>query len=438
LGDNYSQLKSARDKVEANNIVRIAHFDTGYDPNHDAFNKNLINSDLERNFVESNLPRRAIDNYSQGKLKNPGHGTGTMSILAGNVISLPHYNSFNDSIGLSKGIEIVPIRLAKSVVLLKSSNFVKALDYIISIYDNPATRCHIVTMSMGGLASKAWADVINRAYEKGIFIVSAAGNNFGGITPRTTVYPARFKRVVAACGVTFDYTPYYRDNAPIKVMQGNFGPRKVMKTAIAAFTPNMPWAKIGCKNAVSLAGAGTSSATPQIAAAAALYYQKYFNEIENLSGWQKVEVIRYAMFTSAKKHINGFDNDVELYFGNGVLQAEEMLNVVPAENVSSLRKMEEDKVSWALWKLLTGSQLESLQSLESFQSPDQELELHMYETEIIQLIQRNIQLQQLLNHEEKEVEELSLEDQIRFINIILNMPEASQSLKKILSPRVIK
>ena len=33
-------------------------------------------------------------------------------------------------------------------------------------------------MSMGGLASRAWADTVNRAYESGLVIVTAAGNNY--------------------------------------------------------------------------------------------------------------------------------------------------------------------------------------------------------------------------------------------------------------------
>ena len=54
---------------------------------------------------------------------------------------------------------------------------------------------------MGGLALQAWADAVNALYELGIFIVTAAGNNFGNLPTRNIVYPARFKRVVAACGV---------------------------------------------------------------------------------------------------------------------------------------------------------------------------------------------------------------------------------------------
>jgi hypothetical protein len=38
------------------------------------------------------------------------------------------------------------------------------------------------------------AIAVNALYELGIFIVTAAGNNFGNLPTRNIVYPARFKR----------------------------------------------------------------------------------------------------------------------------------------------------------------------------------------------------------------------------------------------------
>ena len=78
----------------------------------------------------------------------------------------------------------------------------------------------------------------------GVFVVTAAGNNYDNLPTRNIVYPARFKRVVAACGVMADHTPY-ADLAP-RLMAGNYGPDDKMATAIAASTPNTPWARMGC------------------------------------------------------------------------------------------------------------------------------------------------------------------------------------------------
>ena len=82
------------------------------------------------------------------------------------------------------------------------------------------------------------------------------------------VYPARFRRVIAACGAMANRAPYY--GLPPGKMQGNWGPESKMATALSAFTPNIPWAELGCKEIVDMDGQGTSAATPQVAASAAL------------------------------------------------------------------------------------------------------------------------------------------------------------------------
>ena len=429
LAEEFSELKKARETVkDSKGTVRIAHFDTGYDPAHITYSDMAIRHDLERNFVEDELLGRAADNYSKGFLNQPGHGSGTLGILAGTRVNIPEYN-FDDSIGVMGGFEVVPIRLSRSVILFRNASFVKAVDYIISLYDDPATRCHVITMSMGGLPSKAWADAVNRAYEKGIFIVSAAGNNFGRATPRTLIYPARFNRVVAACGVTFDKSPYYKPFDPLhpfKGMQGNFGPRRFMGTAIAAFTPNMPWAKIGCRDVISLAGAGTSSATPQVAAAAAIYYRKYFDELEKLpEGWMKVEAIRNALFSSAKKEIKPADSDIELYFGNGILQACKMLEIAP--HAKKMIKAEKDKVSWPLLKTIL-----ELKPFSAFEEGIEEQTMEMFELEILQLIQKNRELQEITGDEETPIEDLPVEKKKQVFDFIKNSPDASETLKRYL------
>jgi hypothetical protein len=49
---------------------------------------------------------------------------------------------------------------------------------------------------------------------------------------------------------------------PLRIMAGNYGPESKMRTALAAYTPNTPWARMGCSQLVDRNGAGTSSATP--------------------------------------------------------------------------------------------------------------------------------------------------------------------------------
>lgn len=435
LLDTHSELATAYNAVKDLNpdvTIRVAHFDTGYDPHH-AAKPAHIRLDLQRNFVEEDRPNDATDpNSNAGAIANPGHGTGTSGILAGGIGKIPTGQLVQ--IGAAPFVEVIPLRISNTVVLIKSDAFAEALNYVISLYDNPQTRIHIVTMSMGGVASKAWADAVNEAYEKGIFIVTAAGNNFGRLTPRTLIYPARFNRVVAACGITFDKRPYSKVwGGNFKEMQGNYGPLALMRTAMAAFTPNTPWASFGKGDEVSLQGAGTSSATPQIAAAAAIYLKKYYHELENLEGWQQVEIIRQALFNSAEK--NGLisiddtlidDEKKRFYFGNGHLRAFQSLSQRPADLAASVEKEKEDEVFLPFWRAILGTR--DLFVEEKSLDPTEQ----MYQIEILQLIQISPKLQAILDYEEKTLDQLSNEELQEFINEILGMKEASESLKEFL------
>jgi len=427
IGDDFSQLKAAKEEVKAlpdKKVIRIAHFDTGYDPTHISYPEKLIRKDLQRNFVEGEEDRihDASDSFNKGFVKMPGHGTGTLSILAGTKVAIPHCG-FDDYLGLYDSVEIVPIRISKSVVLLKSGAFVRAMDYVINnLHKNDNTKIHIITMSMGGLASRAWADMVNEAYDKGIFIVTAAGNNYNKFPTRTLIYPSRFKRVVAACGVTYDYSPYHKEGseAAFDLMEGNFGPNALMKTAIAAFTPNVPWATYRFQEVVGIRGDGTSSATPQIAAAAALYYMKYHKELEALpEPWMKVEAIRKVLFDSAKKEIKGYEGDYFKFYGNGVLQAKKMLERKVPE-AATLEKEEEDNVSFPFFRLI----------LRTANLVDEAAEKNdMLETELMQLLLTNHDLQRLLNDEEANIEDMTDNELRVFIDAVLANKDASDTLK---------
>ncbi|TGV53828.1 hypothetical protein EN792_076875, partial [Mesorhizobium sp. M00.F.Ca.ET.149.01.1.1] len=101
-------------------------------------------------------------------------------------------------------------------------------------------------------------------------------NNFT-VTPSSIVYPARYNRVLAACGVMGDGRAY--SGLALGTMQGNYGPASKMATALGAYTPNVPWAEIDCRKVVDMDGSGTSAATPQVAAAAALWLAEHWDVV---------------------------------------------------------------------------------------------------------------------------------------------------------------
>jgi hypothetical protein len=416
LEAEFSELKQARDLVgdvgRGESRIRIGILDTGYDDKHQA-RPDFILSGLERSFVDGDPPNSAVDPGIAGGLNNPGHGTGTIGLLAGRRLAKMSVTEQNtrDYLGGAPYSSIIPVRIANSVVQFYTSGMAKGLEYIISPGGDAGNRCDVVSISMGGLPSRAWAEAINKAYEAGIVVVAAAGNNIGRLTPTSIVWPARFRRVIAATGITGGYAPYKLDGFHPNVMEGNFGPQSKMATALAAYTPNTPWAKWRCAKLIDRNGAGTSSATPQIAAAAALWLQKHRPSFP-AEPWKKVEAVRTALFSSAKKDIA----NLEEFFGQGALQAKQALNVDAGSN---LIRTEPDSVSFPLLRVLTGLGL----------APT--LRTAMYELEALHLAQRSKELHAILP--DTETTQQYQKDQLRrYVDTMIELKETSEALRTFL------
>ena len=425
LGPDYSQLKASRDAVmNLAGKVRIAHFDTGILQGHPMLPDRILNS-LQRSFSHDDDNSNDASDRGNNVINGIGHGTSTLSLLAGRKANYPDY-TFNDYLGGAPHAEIIPVRIARSVVLLATSAFVEAIDYILGLSD--ANKCDVITMSMGGLPTRAWANAVNRAYDQGIFISCASGDNAGGLPTSNTVYPARFRRVVNVTGVCYDYTPYYHGNIfHTTGVQGNFGPEFLMDNAIAAFSPNVSWIVHDkndnvLNNKIGLSGAGTSSSTPQVAAAAANYIKKYRTELQALQPWQRVEAIRNALFHSAyKRNVNG--DNMKLYFGNGVLKANDALAIGVKDY--PLVKQPEDEVRFPLFKMLFGRSFKGNHEDEIFNQ--------MIEVEMLQIAESSAVLQKMLNTVNYNFTLLSEAEKNNFLDEVLRQSSASNTLKKYLS-----
>jgi subtilisin family serine protease len=201
--------------------------------------------------------------------------------------------------------------ISDRVVLLRTSALAAGLQYAAD------SRCDVITLSMGGLRSRLWGEVIDELYERGVCICAAAGNHVGSSPPRILVYPARYPRVIAVCGVMAAGRPYADLDG---VLEGSFGTTSVMGQAITASTPNIPWPQYGCRGGVRLNGEGTSAATPQVAAAAALWLESHDQRLPR--DWRRVEAVRHALFSTART------GDAK-HFGNGILQAHSALGCRP-------------------------------------------------------------------------------------------------------------
>lgn len=349
----YSELANARAQVggKAADIV-IAHLDTGYDAGHVTLPVNLSRN-LQRSFVAGDDPSKAADQTPPGMtyMRNRGHGTGTLSLLAGNKLdgTSASWPGFVDFVGGAPLATVVPVRIADWVVRFTTGSMVQGFGYARQI------GAHVLSMSMGGIASRALADAVNLAYEAGVVMVTAAGNNIAWTPmPKSIVFPARFKRVLAACGVMADGRAYAGLQAG--TMQGSYGPLSKMHTALGGYTPNVPWAQIDCGKIVDMDGAGTSAATPQIAAAAALWLAEHWAVVSQYpQPWMRVEAVRQALFASAQKTTAAMGaKETFEKVGQGVLKAQAALAVQPPAK-EQLVPQPPASASWSWLEQLLGT-----------------------------------------------------------------------------------
>jgi Subtilase family len=376
LADGFTGFTSVRGMATGNG-VRIAHIDVGYWPPHDSTPRH-IRRDLGYNFYENNT--NTTDPGTSGLLRNPGHGTATMALLAGNTVDLIYQGvQYRGDFGGAPDAEVVPVRIGPSVIHFYSSAMAQGLDYALGpsgdpANPNPANRCDVVTISHGGLPSESWADAVNHLYDAGVVIVAASGDNFSELPTHLTVYPSAFNRVITAVGATYDKTPYVTNK--IGELQGSWGPDSVMEKAIAAYTPNVAWMKFQTTSGFDMDGAGTSASTPQIAAACALWVQLYGRNYN--AGWQRVEACRLALFRSA-----ALGNGSVTYLGKGLLDVPKMLDPGLAAQIqqemaaNQVQPSPADSASFPFWRLLLGL------------GPPGSEDERMYETEAAQLVRRS-------------------------------------------------
>lgn len=424
LEDDYSGLRKARNAVVGRRgkdwRVSIGHLDTGYAQGHQLLPDNLQHG-MERSFVEGENFYSAVDPFVTGPLlKNPGHGTGTLCLLAGGRLDGLQYKDENrpdkDYLGGAPHAHVIPVRIASSVVLMRTSAFVRGLDYLLAPDGDEKLAVNVVSMSMGGLCSAAWTDIVNRAYDRGVVLCTAAGNHYAPLLPNSIVYPARYRRVIAACGVMADGRPYA--DLPTSIMCGCYGPDSKMATAIAAYSPNIPWAQFDHLKAFRWNGEGTSSATPQVAAASALYFEQNYEELMRMEGWARVEAVRRALFQSARQHQNGsFDKRL----GNGILNAAAALETKLADP-KDLKQLPPDSASFPFLHVLTGFGI------------DTPVSTNMLQVEVLQLTQQHAALASILADPE---ETKDTDPKIRdFLSAITSINEASKHLKAAVSLRL--
>jgi thermitase len=169
--------------------IRVGHPDTGYTTHPEIAGSRLL-SELGFDFDEDDS--NATDTLDDGWLRNPGHGTGTASVImsgAGRAADSPDEPFVS---GVAPLASLIPIRTTKSVVLWSMSNLVRAIRYAVD------KSCHVISISLGGpVQSRALHNAVQDAEAAGVIVLCAAGNQV-----RFVVFPAAFDEVIAVAAST--------------------------------------------------------------------------------------------------------------------------------------------------------------------------------------------------------------------------------------------
>ena len=388
--DAHSEFTKAHKRIaRPGEGITIGHLDNGFDARHPATPMNLVRGDWTGNavglldYAQGNGPRPLAPEQSGGS-----HGMGTVGILAGNQVAFDaqtvkgeRYKSYYGWLGGAPYAKVVPVRVAPWVVSFGTGEMAYAIDHASRV-----RGCDVITMSHGGSPTQAWVDAVNAAYDRGTAMFAAESDFFslafnpimprGVILPASPVYPAAFRRVIGVTGVTSDKHSYARNSLGRLLghlrefrnwaFRGSYGADgtntslfrperdpddseirwlgKLRPHPIAAYAPNVPWLSLKknkdgtyTADGVDLDGAGTSAATPQVAAAAALWLQKHRAELVRKgwwSDWHKAEAVYHALLYSADR---GERHKPDNYFGAGMLKADRALDVSLAEIESHIR-----------------------------------------------------------------------------------------------------
>ncbi|WP_434428128.1 S8 family serine peptidase [Nannocystis pusilla] len=172
----------------------------------------------------------------------PGHGTSTSSLMVGREHA-PHR-----VVGLAPAVEVVPIRVTDSVVILTwQARLARAIDHA------ALCGCHVISLSLGGLPGARLRRAIERAHARGVIVVAAAGNFV-----QFVVWPAAYPEALAIAATGPEGQAWSGSSKGASVALSAPGHRVV----VADWQDGDP---------VTGPSSGTSYATALVASAAALW-----------------------------------------------------------------------------------------------------------------------------------------------------------------------
>ena len=175
--------------------ISVGHPDTGFTP-HPEIDGPRLRPDLGFDFEDDDANPR--DELVEGFLRNPGHGTGTASVIMSGR-GLPTGSSATHFVsGTAPGASLIPIRTTKSVILWSMERLVLAIRFAAT------NGAHVVSISLGGIVpSTALHNAVKDAEAEGVLVLCAAGNHVEFV-----VFPAAYDEVIAVAASDIGDEPW--------------------------------------------------------------------------------------------------------------------------------------------------------------------------------------------------------------------------------------
>src|SRR5262245_29681582 len=299
--------------------VVVGHPDTGYTLHPELADPPRLLAAQGYDYEDDDPDAR--DDLDPGALANPGHGTGTGSVIVSNRGPAPGNNAPEFVSGVAPQASIIPIRTTPSVVLLSMRALRRAIDHAV------AKGAQVISISLGGpLPGFTLHGAIVRAVEAGTIVLAAAGNYV-----RFVVFPAAFEEVIAVAASTIQDEPW-SDSCRGDAVDITAPGASVWRAAVIPGDAR-PYR-------VSR-GSGTSFAVATTAGIAALWLSYHgWASIVRRYGIANVAAVFKSMLQASCRTPRGWDTD---NFGPGIANAGALLaadlpDQIPARKTRDVRR----------------------------------------------------------------------------------------------------
>jgi len=161
--------------------VNVAIIDTGVDPDHPDL---MANIEGKYSAIPPSI-YTVDDRYGHGT-----HVAGTIAAISNEI----------GVVGVGPKIDLWIIKASAGGILLLK-DLLESYDFVINTWfdDDPNNNIQVVSMSYGGGYSAPEAEMLQKAWDTGIILVAAAGNERGAV-----IYPAALPFVIAVSAMNVD------------------------------------------------------------------------------------------------------------------------------------------------------------------------------------------------------------------------------------------